>query len=264
VLKNKFLSRLSVFNGLTFFQSNATGVLKHPVLQGTAPREYSNSFFQYNVQSVYSFPFGLRLGAAFGYYNEKSFLMSYYTGATNPSGLILNLPYKHNAFSASLLAGLRVNRFDFFATGSISNFLKKSQKQAELGVAIFPFGNQSFYLVSKAVYIDNSGNESIILSQKLGGKLSKNAWAEIEVEGGNMEGYLKSAGFVVFNTTDPVFLNSGFNLQLFLGNLTLIPSFGMQLRKGEVFQSSVSGDESNLSEAKYWNQMMNLSIRLNF
>jgi len=261
ILKSKISPRFSVYNGITFFRSNATGVLKHPVQPGTFSRDYSNSFFQYNIQSIYSFPFGLRLGASAGYYNEKSFLLSYDPEANNPPNLVLDLPYNHNAFSATILAGFRINRFDFFASGSIANLLKKKQRQAEFGIIIYPFGNQSLFSVSRVAYLDNSGNQSIILAQKIGAKLSNNVWAEVEVEAGNMHGYLKSGGLVAFNTADPVGFNSGLNLNFLFGNLSIISTFGLQQRNGEIFEATDPDQQGILSEVKYWNQLFSLSVR---
>ncbi len=264
IFKSKPSSRLSIFNGLAFFQSNATGVLKHPIQPGTFSTDYSNSFFQVNLQAAYSFPVGLRIVASAGYYNEKSFLLGYDPVANNPQELILNLPYNHNAFSGALLAGLRIDRFDLFVSGSIATLLKKNQKQAEFGVAYFPFGNQSIFSVSRVAYLNNSGNQSIIFSQKLGGKVSENLWADFEVETGNMHGYLKAAGFVAFNSADPLYFNSSLNLRFFIGSLTITPTFGLQLRKGEIFESAASNQQGNLSAVKYWNQLVSLSVRYRF
>ncbi len=264
ILKSKLSPRFSVYNGFTFFRSNATGVLKHPVQPGTFSRDYSNSFFQYNIQSSYSFPFGLRIGAAAGYYYEKSLLLSFDPEANNAQNLILNLPYNHSALAATILMGFRVDRFEFLAGGSVANLLKKVQKQAEVGMIVYPFGNQLFFSISRLAYLYNSGNQSVILAQKFGGKISKNVWADVEVESGNMHGYLKSAGFVAFNTSDPVFFNFGVSLQVFFGNLSLMPFFGLQQRNGEIFEAANSGQQGVLSEVKYWNKLLNLSARYHF
>lgn len=258
ILKNRITPRLTLTTGFSYFETKSMG--KVQTYDSTAIQSFINNPYQLNFAIGYLFPFGLKVGGAFGLYHEAS---NYYNAVYNDTNFTFTYnenPRIENPYSASIFATYRWNRFEFFATGSMGNLASVNQKQGEIGVAYYPFGNQNFYSVTSGTMIQNDTTQAFIVHQKIGGKAYKSFWYELSASYGNFRNYIGASGFSTYNTVDPVIFASNINIKWYIKNLVIIPSYGFQIRESKYYTVDNLFNVNTLTN-KYYNHLITLTAK---
>ncbi len=261
VLKTKITHRSSITAGFSYFENKSMGrVLTY---DSSAIKTYWNNPYQINVAIDYLFPMGLKLGGAVGVYHEAS---NYYNAVYNDTNFTFTYsdnPRIENPYTASIFATYRWNRFEFFATGSMGNLASKKQKQGEVGIAYYPFGNQNFYSVTSGTMIQNDTTQAFIIHQKFGGKAYKNFWYEVSASYGDFRNYIGASGFSTYNTFDPILFVSSISIRWYFKNLVIIPSYGFQIRESKYYTVDNLLNVNTLTN-KYNNHFITLTAKWTF
>ncbi|MBC8319795.1 MAG: hypothetical protein H8E34_03630 [Bacteroidetes bacterium] len=114
------------------------------------------------------------------------------------------------------------NNITFNLNGSISSLNGLNQNQ--LGISAFYYLNKhaSFYGASGLTWFaqrwDDGWNENrLIINQKLGSKLYRRLWGEVDLTIGNLNNANISNGFVVYNQADKMRFKGGLTFKIFIG-----------------------------------------------
>lgn len=261
IWKTKLTPRSSLTAGFSYFENRSMG--KVLTYDSSAIKTFWNQPYQLNLAFDYLFPMGLKVGGAFGLYHEAS---NYYNAVYNDTNFTFTYnenPRIENPYTASIFATYRWNRFEFFATGSMGNLASKTQKQGELGIAYYPFGNQNFYSVTSGTMIQNDTTQAFIVHQKLGGKAFKNIWYEVSASYGDFRNYIGSSGFATYNTFDPILFVSNISIRWYFKNIVIIPSYGFQIRESKYYTVD-NGFNVNTITNKYNNHLITLTAKWTF
>ena len=150
----------------------------------------------------------------------------YYTNFDDSTHLfpttLLNYTYttKDTSFS-NYLFSMKVTKdlglFSIGLAGSWSNLNGKKQKQAELSLSYFPFGNLNFYGTTTATGFFQGNKKRLLLSQVLGAKITSWMWAEGNIYYGDYTNANIFNGSVVYNNSDIIDYRAGASLIFIAG-----------------------------------------------
>lgn len=261
VLKKRITPRSNLTIGYSYFENRSFGKIQ--TYDSTAVQTFWNHPYQLNMAFDYLFPIGLKVGGSYGAYQEAS---NYLSADYDTTTYTFN--YNHNAkvnnrYTASLFLTYRWNRFEFYGSGSIGDLASKKQKQVELGLVYFPFGNQVFYSVTTGTLLFNDSTKAFLIHQKLGGYIYKNLWYELSGSYGNFQNYIGAGGFSTYNTFDPIQFLSNISFIFYFKNLTIIPSYGFQIRKSNYYTVDKSLHVNTLKNT-YYHHILTLTAKWTF
>jgi tetratricopeptide (TPR) repeat protein len=142
------------------------------------------------------------------------------------------------------LAYLSVDKdFQVVRTGlfaALSNFNDEKQFQAGFSLTAFPFGNLNVYLASRLLNHQNAGKNNIIFDQKVGVRIFRPLWAEVDGTFGRMENYHENNGYVIYNIADAMKFKGGASLVWLINpRLTLTAEYLYLLREEKYLQYQV-------------------------
>lgn len=107
-------------------------------------------------------------------------------------------------------------KFDVKYGALISNLVDSTQIQLSAGLHYYPFGNLNLYSLTDGYAGIVNRKPSISLEQKIGFKVSKWLWLEINASIGQMKNMTHDKGFNVYNVPDEIKLIAGASALLVL------------------------------------------------
>lgn len=260
IIKSQFTPRFNLTTGFSYFENQSMGKIQ--TYDSTAVKTFWNNPYQINIAMDYLFPCGLRVGGSYGVYHESS---NYFSAQYDTSTYTFTYNYNqkvNNPYSASLFLSYRWNRFEFFVSGAIGNLASLKQKQGELGIVYYPFGNSNFYSVTTGTILSNNSGKSFIIHQKLGGKAYQFIWYELSGSYGNFQNYIGAGGFTTYNTFDPIRFSSNINLKFYFKDFVIIPSYSFQIRKNNYY--TVYNNIINTLTNQYYHHIFSITAKWNF
>ena len=260
IIKSQFTPRFNLTTGFSYFENQSMGKIQ--TYDSTAVKTFWNNPYQINIAMDYLFPCGLRVGGSYGVYHESS---NYFSAQYDTSTYTFTYNYNqkvNNPYSASLFLSYRWNRFEFFVSGAIGNLASQKQKQGELGIVYYPFGNSNFYSVTTGTILSNNSGKSFIIHQKLGGKAYQFIWYELSGSYGNFQNYIGAGGFTTYNTFDPIRFSSNINLKFYFKDFVIIPSYSFQIRKNNYY--TVYNNIINTLTNQYYHHIFSITAKWNF
>lgn len=260
-VKTNLFPRFNLTTGLSYYENKSMGKIQ--TFDSTAIKTFWNNPYQFNVALDYLFPSGFKIGGTYGTYYESS---NFYSAEFDSS---LHIPiYRDNQkvnkpYTASIFSTYRWNRFELFVSGSMGNLAYRKQKQGELGLVFYPFGNQNFYTVTSGTILKNNSMSSFIIHQKVGIKATKSLWCELSASYGNLQNYIGAGGFLTYNTFDRALFLSYLRLRFFVSHFEITPSYGLQIRENNYY---IGNNLFNLNTItnKYLHHTLTVTIKWNF
>jgi hypothetical protein len=114
---------------------------------------------------------------------------------------------------AALKVTRDIGRVSIGLAGSFSNLNGKKQKQLELSLSYFPFGNINFYGTTSATgFFQGKKDQRLLVSQVLGAKLTPWLWGEGNIYYGNYTNANIFNGSIVYNSSDRMIYRTGATL----------------------------------------------------
>ena len=261
IIKTQFTPRFNLTTGFSYFENQSMGRIQ--TYDSTAVKTFWNNPNQINIALDYLFPNGLRVGGSYGVYHESS---NYFSAEYDTTSYTFNYNYNqkvNNPYTASLFLSFRWDRFEFFASGSIGNLASQKQKQGEIGIVYYPFGNSNFYSVTTGTILFNDSVGKFIIHQKLGGKAYKFIWYELSGSYGNFQNYMGAGGFATYNTFDPIRFSSNINLKFYFKDVVFIPSYSFQIRENNYYSVDKNSNINTLTN-QYYHHIFTFTARWNF
>lgn len=285
-LKNSFGNRLKMYNNIGFFNVRSFGLIQHS--SDTLTRNYNNNNinytlgFDYNLLNIFpvrrsvpassnlpstQYPppasirhFSLDCGLWFMLLSEKS---NYFSSLFNDSAYTyLDNPHKYNAKAVGLSFFLRyLNtglRFSF-ALGTLSAL---KQKQTQLDLSFYPFGNTGFYSNSGIALINNDNKIQSVILQSFSGKINNIFRYEIKGSVGNHQNYIVQDAIFAYNTVEPVYITAEANLSVRINNFTFIPGYSYQQRESKYIKFNQTKEIITIKN-KYNNHLIKFTVLWN-
>ena len=254
--------RLNVYNSFSVFHTTSLGIVQSS-FNSSYRKSYSNVPWQYNFAMDYILKSGFRIGGAFGLYQESADFLSSSFDQANLSYTYKDQIYEHLAYTSSIYLNYHLRNFEFILSGSTGNLASVNQLQGDFSLVYYPFGNQNFYTLSTATFLNNDETNSFIFSQKVGFKISKSLWFEVNGSYGNMRNFIKANGFETYNSIDPLLHSTAALLRIQMKNLRIIPSYSFSQRESS-FYRFVDNTNEVIILNNYSNHRFKLSILWNF
>jgi hypothetical protein len=251
-------NKLSV--GFSNFSTNAKGFVQ-TTLKDTSS-SYKTNQLQTNLYYNRFIKKGLSVGLGAGYYtiNSTSFSSTFST----VTGYKFNNT-KNNLTAYSILANVHKRRM-YHSIGlqlSMFNMSSSTQKQVSGNFNLYPLGNTKIILGTGIHETFSSTNTNFIYH--FSASVSPKSWIQISSQfwKGNLQNFVGDAGFVVYNTADPVKQLIDFKLDFFLKKCTISPSISFQKREHSYLQYN-SFTNSVIQKSIYSTQSINLSFLWKF
>lgn len=134
-----------------------------------------------------------------------------------------------------------VDNFSFGLSNSISNLNDEKQRQTSLDITLYPLSNLNLYLVSNFILHRNTNAngdaiERGLLKAKLGFKLQKKAWLELQYTFGDILNYSEDNSYVVYNVIGKINNLAGANLfLLFSDKVELLLRYTFYIQKAPAY-----------------------------
>lgn len=148
---------------------------------------------------------------------------------------------------------------------SFSNINSYQQKQPNLDLTFYPYGNLNFYSathISKVFESNESYNvkSAPILQQTFGIKIWK-IWTELNATFGTLYNYVENNGYTIYNDVDRLKNRFGANLIVPINKFSISISYSYQIKEADIYKYSYSGKYSNFTY-NYKNQSILLGLKL--
>lgn len=124
----------------------------------------------------------------------------------------LHTDYKEKSYHNNLeVAGIKYAGayYDMQADADFSRMNDTSVRQYNLQLTLYPLGNLSFYTISRASVLQQSGNTNAIFNQLAGFKAFKRTWLEGSVAFGKLNNYAEADGLYIYNALDITTFKAG-------------------------------------------------------
>lgn len=213
-------------------------------------KTFNNLNFQYNLGFSYVTKREWAIAFGLGYYRVKSNTFS----AGQPDILNNTVPVitnttAINSFLGSVTISKRIKNVQPYLQISASNLNAVTQAQAEFGLTYFPLGNYNLYGTITAAYLRNGNSNQYIFKQQIGFKLLKWWWSELNFNYGNLSNYHANNGFITYNTSDAIKLQTGIDFNFYIKNhvqLNIGYTFQQRTRITTTYQG-IQNQPSNIS-----------------
>jgi tetratricopeptide (TPR) repeat protein len=264
-VENTFARRLKVYNALAFFSTSTLG--KFESVQGTTQEYFRNSNLQYNLGLSWQFDQGWKVAAGAGYYyqslSEYAVIPPDSSGPPGPPVLTIVTPVYKN-ISASLAFSKRWKNIIPAVEMSYANFSDTTWLQATASLTYYPLGTPRLYGNTSATGIHVQDDATrLVLSQKVGLRITDHLWAEVSGSYGAHRNYVSSLGFITWNTNDPINWMVGANLKFYLKHFEFTPAWSFQQRQG-FYDTAIQGLGPVKSYFNFNNHFINFSVIWNF
>ncbi|MBP7497369.1 MAG: hypothetical protein KA792_06880 [Bacteroidales bacterium] len=279
-LKNSFGNRLKMYNNIGFFNVRSFGLIQHS--KDTLTRNYSNNNinytlgFDYNLLNIfplrrsvsathYPLPatirhFSLDCGLWFMLLSERS---NYFSSMFNDSAYTyFNNPHKYKAKAAGLSFIVRYLKAGLGFSIAVGSLSAVKQKQAQLDLSFYPFGNTGFYSNSGIALIDNDNKIQTVILQSFSGKINNIMRYEIKGSFGNHQNYIVQDAIFAYNTVEPVYITAEANLSIRFNNFTFIPGYSYQQRESKYIKFNQTKEIITIKN-KYNNHLIKFTVLWN-
>ncbi|OGP12410.1 MAG: hypothetical protein A2053_04105 [Deltaproteobacteria bacterium GWA2_50_8] len=149
---------------------------------------------------------------------------------------------------------------------SLSNMNYLQQKQPNLDLTFYPFGNLNFYSkthVSKV--FESSKSDKVksnpVLQQTFGFKTWK-FWTEIHSTFGTLYDYVENNGYTIYNDVDRLKRRYGINLIIPIKKFSISIRYSYQNKEADIYKYKYNGAYSNYTY-NYINQSLLLGLKFN-
>jgi hypothetical protein len=261
-LQHSFGPKLQLSHALAWFSTSTLGKFQAP--NDTVQSYFRNGNLQYNLAASLQLAKGWKVSAGFGYYFQALSgyeLISPDSLNPGPPRVEADTVYDRNV-AGVVSVSKRFTNLELGLQLSLSNFPDTLWTQAQANVLWYPTGRSTFY-TSTSLGLVMAAENQLIVTQRLGQRLSPHVWAEGFVSVGNHRNYLSSLGFVTWNTNDPILWMAGLNVPVYLGNLQLTPSYSYQVREGS-YDTASPGLAPVPTHYRFDNHFFNLSVLWKF
>jgi len=137
-----------------------------------------------------------------------------------------------NMFFAKL--STNVNRFTFGLSGSYLNSNNVAYSQFGLHAGVKFEGKANVYYNNSIYKLSGNSNNRFVVSQSLGGQISKPLWIEANVTVGNLYNFNDFDGLYVYNSVDPTVFKTGVSLYYnYNPHLTFVGNLGFDIKEFE-------------------------------
>jgi len=157
-------------------------------------------------------------GISWGLFSENS---KYLSSMLMPDSITLSpvdLTYNNQSFLATLYGRYRLTGMELLASVGYANFAFRPQIQADAGLIWYPGGRSHLYYSGNLSGIVSISTDTapvrLIHAHKLGTKIIKNFWGELEYAAGpansglgaqrGLSNYTKPLSFQTYNTVEPI------------------------------------------------------------
>jgi len=150
---------------------------------------------------------------------------------------------------------------------SFSNLNSYQQKQPNMDLTFFPFGNLNFYSTTHVSKVFESSKSykvksDPILQQTIGFKTWK-VWTELHATFGTIYDYVENNGYTIYNDVDRLNRRYGINLIIPINKLSISLRYSYQIKEADIYKYSYNDTYSN-STYNYHNQNILIGLKLNF
>jgi len=258
-LKFRLNHKNSLSVGFSNFNTNAQGFVQTTFKDSAL--NYKNQQIQTNIYYNRYLKKGVSVGIGGGYYHIKSNSFSssfdFFKGYYFTSNSVTN-----NAHSILLNTNKRGAYYSFGLQTSLFTMNNNTQKQVSGNFNLYPLGNTklivggglhgTFATTNQFIY-----NASASFTPKSWLQLSAQYWK------GNLQNFVGDAGFVVYNTADPIQQIITLKSDFFFKRFTISPSISLQKRESGVLQYT-SFTTYQTQNSIYNTQLINLSFLWKF
>ena len=204
----------SVFNTNALYETQLTLPSSETVINS---QNFNNLNFQYNLGFSYITKKEWAIAASFGYYRVKGNSFTAFAPDTVQNTIPLGRDtFTINSFLGSVTIAKRFRNVQPYIQVSGSNLNALKQVQAEFGLLYFPLGNYNFYGITAGAYLRNGSSNQYVISQRIGFKILKCWWSELNFNYGNLSNYIANNGFATYNTSDAIKLQTGLDFNFYI------------------------------------------------
>jgi tetratricopeptide (TPR) repeat protein len=270
--QNTIKNRLHLNNSLSVFNINPIQQieLKSPFNTTKYNKERKNVSIQYNFGLSYITKKQWTISLGFGFYQVKGNTFTAGSRDTITNEIpILESSTKLNSYLGSITISKRLKYVEPYLQLSASNLNLSTQIQGELGLTYYPLGNYNFYGVTSGAFLKNGTNKQYVIKQRIGFKITKWFWTELNFMYGNLSNYNIQNGFTTYNTLDAIKLNTGVNFNFYATKHFQI-NLGYDLQQRERFteQSEIKFGQTiptqTYQSTKYFSHSIKTSLIWNF
>lgn len=149
---------------------------------------------------------------------------------------------------------------------SFSNFNSYQQKQPNLDLTFYPFGNLNVYsntCISKVFESSQSYKvkSDPVIKQTVGIKVWK-FWTEIHSTFGTLSDYVENNGYTIYNDVDRMKNRYGINFIIPVKKLSITLRYSYQTKEADIYKYKYDGTYSNYTY-NYNNQTVLIGLKLN-
>jgi hypothetical protein len=251
--------RLKLSYAVSLFQLESLGTFETGSEKQT--QEYQNNHYQYNLGMAYHLKHNWNITSGLSFFQQhiSSFYgnYDYNQNQYEPSSTTT----LQNSYAVSLGIGKQMRLIQPTVNVALSNFNNVKQLQGEMSLLYYPFGNSRFYSVSSLALINDGGENRTIVSEKLGGKITRWLWYETKVSIGNHQNYITQNGFLTYNTGDPIKIIAGADLKFYWKHLEIIPGYSLHVCEGKsIYYTNFDTYKTN----NYTNHLIKTTLKWNF
>ncbi|MDX2189992.1 MAG: tetratricopeptide repeat protein [Bacteroidota bacterium] len=228
-LQHKIKNRFHLMYGLSVFNITSRTIIR-TTLKNT-DQTFNNNQYQCNFGAFYQFRSGWNIGGGVAYYNQSYSTIN--TTYNYISGYSFS-PATTNTSNFSLSARI-IKQFGIFKPSlafATSNFNNSSQIQEEIGITLFPKGNQHLYFGYSNAQILNNTNSQNVNNIYFGGKAFNWWWYYYSLSFGNHLNYITDLGFSTYNSADKISSILNLEWHFYLKNLEIVPTFRVHSYEG--------------------------------
>ncbi len=280
ILKTLKNPRFHIYNKFSIFQTESLAMFQRDTnafdrkIEVNNVKNVSNLHFQNNFGLTYMSQKDFFVSAACGFFQTSTSEIFIDTVESSKSDVKygeIDLVYKNISISSSI--GKRFRYFTPLLSVTYSNLFKtdstkNNQFQGEFSLTYFPFKTRNIYFGTSFALLKNYNRDTLqkIFTQKIGFKCNKWLWIAAKFSLGNHSNYMTDNGFNVYNTFDPIHLNTGFDLHFFRKKLELILSYSFQRKEGyyEKFQTLTNVNVVTKVPFNYSNNNISTTLKWNF